>query len=94
MSTKEQRAVRARINEMLAERGMPAIEAYTTPKLDGPVVAVVTIIPGKCVYDAAAENYDMAAAQARWAAWDRVLAEVLEPEAAIPASSEPIMEND
>ncbi|WP_042264729.1 hypothetical protein [Paraburkholderia heleia] len=94
MSTKEQTWRTKRIREMLAGRGLPAIEPYTTPKLDGPVVAVVTIIPGKSVYDAAAENYDMAAAQARWAVWDRVLADVLEPCDLPVLALEPIMTND
>lgn len=81
MSTKSERerwARSERIVAMLEDRGIEPVGEHRTPKLDGPVVAVVTIIPGKSVFDAAVENFDMDAAKARWDEWDRVLADVLE----------------
>ncbi|MFX1716738.1 hypothetical protein [Paraburkholderia sp. A1RO-5L] len=94
--TKEPTWRTKRIREMLRERGLPAIEPYTTPKLDGPAVAVVTITPGRTITqratDEAAAAFDTDSAQARWAAWDAVLADVLEPQEA--PVLEPAMTND
>lgn len=99
MSTKVQRAVRARVNEMLAERGIPSVaESPNWPEPECvPVLSItVKVIHGRSAYqraaDAAAASFDMDAAQARWAAWDRVLADVLEP-GDVPAL-DPVLMND